>query len=225
MTHAIPPHTIRVTLAGESELVRSGFAAMLEPYAADVSVLVQDPFNQDPSDQPADLTLYDWPAHIGTGTDQLGSLVAGHGVGRLVIHSWEQSDELGRAAASRGARGWVPKQLRADALVARLRLLSDEEPTVDPAPREVGEALEFGQTLTPREAYVVALITAGLDNRSLASRAGLSINSVKSYIRTAYRKMDVASRSQAVLWGVSHGYLDHPAAVAVRAEGAMAGVA
>jgi DNA-binding NarL/FixJ family response regulator len=29
---------------------------------------------------------------------------------------------------------------------------------------------------------------------------------VKSYIRSAYRKMGVATRSQAVLWGVAHGF-------------------
>ena len=29
---------------------------------------------------------------------------------------------------------------------------------------------------------------------------------MKSYIRTAYRKMGVSSRSQAVLWGVDHGF-------------------
>jgi hypothetical protein len=29
---------------------------------------------------------------------------------------------------------------------------------------------------------------------------------VKSYIRTIYRKINVASRTQAVLWGVDHGF-------------------
>ena len=29
---------------------------------------------------------------------------------------------------------------------------------------------------------------------------------MKSYIRTIYRKIDVASRTQAVLWGVSNGF-------------------
>jgi DNA-binding CsgD family transcriptional regulator len=33
----------------------------------------------------------------------------------------------------------------------------------------------------------------------------ISLNSVKSYIRSAYRKTGVQSRSQAVLWAVSHG--------------------
>ena len=29
---------------------------------------------------------------------------------------------------------------------------------------------------------------------------------MKSYIRSAYRKMDVVSRTQAVVWGVQHGF-------------------
>ena len=60
--------------------------------------------------------------------------------------------------------------------------------------------------LTPREAEILALITQGLSNQEIAARAFLSINSVKTYIRTAYRKINVASRSQAVLWGVDNGF-------------------
>ena len=63
---------------------------------------------------------------------------------------------------------------------------------------------DFG--LSAREAEIIALITQGLSNQEIAQRSYLSINSVKTYIRTAYRKMGVASRSQAVLWGVRHGF-------------------
>jgi NarL family two-component system response regulator LiaR len=41
--------------------------------------------------------------------------------------------------------------------------------------------------LTPREAEIIALMTQGLTNQEIARRAFLSINSVKTYIRTAYR--------------------------------------
>ena len=60
--------------------------------------------------------------------------------------------------------------------------------------------------LSPREAEIIALITQGLSNQEIADRAYLSINSVKTYIRSAYRKMDVTTRSQAVLWGVENGF-------------------
>ena len=65
-------------------------------------------------------------------------------------------------------------------------------------------------SLTPREAEIVTLITSGLDNFQVARATSLSINSVKTHIRAAYRKMGVGSRSQAVLWGVRHGYLTEP---------------
>ena len=61
--------------------------------------------------------------------------------------------------------------------------------------------------LTAREAEVLALITQGLSNVDIATRTSLSINSIKSYIRSCYRKIGVSSRSQAVLWGATHGFL------------------
>jgi two-component system, NarL family, response regulator LiaR len=60
--------------------------------------------------------------------------------------------------------------------------------------------------LSPRESEVLAFITQGLSNQEIAQAIYLSINSVKTYIRTAYRKIGVASRSQAVGWGMQHGF-------------------
>ena len=59
--------------------------------------------------------------------------------------------------------------------------------------------------LTPREAEVLALITAGLSNQAICERLVVSPNSVKSYIRSCYRKIGVESRTQAVLWGLTAG--------------------
>jgi DNA-binding CsgD family transcriptional regulator len=60
--------------------------------------------------------------------------------------------------------------------------------------------------LTARESEVLALITQGLSNQEIAERTYLSINSVKTYIRTGYRKIGVGRRSQAVAWGMRHGF-------------------
>jgi DNA-binding NarL/FixJ family response regulator len=53
---------------------------------------------------------------------------------------------------------------------------------------------------------MLALITQGLSNIEIAERTRLSINSVKSYIRTCYRRIGVTNRSNAILWGVEHGF-------------------
>jgi two-component system, NarL family, response regulator LiaR len=78
----------------------------------------------------------------------------------------------------------------------RLRL-ADEREHGDWPGREVA--------LSARESEVIALIARGLSNQEIADRAYLSINSVKTYIRSAYRKIEVTSRSQAVLWALAHG--------------------
>ena len=84
----------------------------------------------------------------------------------------------------------------------------------DPPPRarSIGELNWPGRSegLTDRESEILALITQGKSNAEVAKLTYLSPNTVKSYIRTIYRKINVTSRTQAVLWGVRHGFTpDH----------------
>ena len=60
--------------------------------------------------------------------------------------------------------------------------------------------------LTDREAEVLALITQGKTNIEIAAVMYLSINTVKSYIRSAYHRIGVTTRSHAILWGIEHGF-------------------
>ncbi len=60
--------------------------------------------------------------------------------------------------------------------------------------------------LSPRESTVLVLVTRGFSNQDIADELYLSINSVKTYIRSAYRKIDVSTRSQAVAWAIQAGF-------------------
>ena len=61
-----------------------------------------------------------------------------------------------------------------------------------------------------KEGLVIALITQGKSNAEVAELTYLKPNTVKSYIRSTYRKIGASSRTQAVLWGVRHGFVpDH----------------
>lgn len=64
--------------------------------------------------------------------------------------------------------------------------------------------------LSERESDIIALVTEGLSNQEIADQMYLSINSVKTHIRSAYRKMGVKRRPQAVLWGIDHGFGSPP---------------
>ena len=59
--------------------------------------------------------------------------------------------------------------------------------------------------LTRRETEVLSYIAAGLSNVDIAAELFLSVNSVKSHIRSAYRKIGVNRRVEAVRWAIKHG--------------------
>lgn len=196
---------VRITLAHECELVVRGVTEMLAPYASRVVVLPPD---RDGEGAPeADLTLHDFATGLhrvpGSGLSPVRH------AGKLVAYTWHPRPDLVDQALDAGVCGVLAKNLSASTLVAALEAVHRGEIVVEygarPARRRTTPTHPL---LTPREEDVVRLITQGLDNFSIAREVSLSINSVKSHIRSAYRKMGVSSRSQAVLWGVRHGYLD-----------------
>lgn len=62
--------------------------------------------------------------------------------------------------------------------------------------------------LTPRELDMMTLITQGYSNQEIAESLYLGMNSVKTYIRGAYRKIGATRRSHAIIWGFQQGLLD-----------------
>lgn len=62
--------------------------------------------------------------------------------------------------------------------------------------------------LSPRELDVLRRVTNGYSNAEIAGDLFLGINTVKTYIRTAYRKTGVDRRPQASMWCIAHGLLD-----------------
>ncbi|MDO9396911.1 MAG: helix-turn-helix transcriptional regulator [Herbiconiux sp.] len=60
--------------------------------------------------------------------------------------------------------------------------------------------------LTYRESEVLDLIARGMSNVEIAEATSLSINAIKSFIRSAYRKIGVEKREHAIAWAVDRGY-------------------
>ena len=71
--------------------------------------------------------------------------------------------------------------------------------------RHSRDAARRAAGLTEREVAVLELIAAGLSNDQIAAQLFVSINTVKTYVRTAYRRIGATSRSQAVIWALGQG--------------------
>jgi DNA-binding CsgD family transcriptional regulator len=60
------------------------------------------------------------------------------------------------------------------------------------------------RALSVRERQVLGLVAAGRTNAEIAEELFVSINSVKTYLHAAYRKIGIHRRSQAVAWVLAH---------------------
>jgi NarL family two-component system response regulator LiaR len=204
----MPSAPIRIAVVNDYEIVVAGVAAMLTPYHDRVAVVELD--SSLPVISNVDVILYDTFAAVQGDGIELDDLVRGSEA-RVVIFSWNVEEELVRKALERGASGYLSKGLDAEQVVAGIEAVH-RGAVITPPEVAVEERDAAGEWpgrelgLSARESEVLALITQGLSNQEIADRTYLSINSVKTYIRTAYRKIDVTRRSQAVAWGMRHGF-------------------
>jgi DNA-binding NarL/FixJ family response regulator len=109
--------------------------------------------------------------------------------------------DLRARALAAGAHGWVSMSVRSSELVQAVEAAAAGEEVPGSEDR-----LSTWVGLTAREVEVLALITQGMSNLEIAERLYLSINSVKTYIRSAYAKIGATSRSRAVAWCLLHGF-------------------
>lgn len=60
--------------------------------------------------------------------------------------------------------------------------------------------------LSGRESDILQRVVLGRTNLEIAEELYLSLNSVKTYVRSAYRKIGVKSRAHAATWATQHGF-------------------
>ena len=202
----MPP--VRVAIANDYEIVIAGIVGLIAPFEDRVEI-VELAANK-PIASDVHIVLYDTFGQVQGDGYTLAELLLDTDA-RVVVFTWNLQPELIERAVAHGARGYLSKALSGEEIVEALEAIRAGEVVV--LPRPIDEATSesgnwpgraFG--LTQRESEVLALITRGLTNQEIADRAYISINSVKTYVRTAYRKIGVTRRSQAVSWGMQHGF-------------------
>lgn len=104
-----------------------------------------------------------------------------------------------------GASGFVPKTLPKDAMAAALRRILSGELYLPrshaPAPR-LGLADRLDETiaaLTPQQRRVLAMMVQGKSNKLIAKELDISESTVKAHVSAVLRKLNVHSRTQAVI--------------------------
>jgi DNA-binding NarL/FixJ family response regulator len=181
---------ITVALVDDYDVVLMGVANMFDRYR-DRVVIVELDSNEAVADA-VDIVLYDSFAQPESDREEIAVLVANPRARRVVVYTWNFHPDLIASA----------QQHAGDMVISEAPVRARSAVGLDWPGRREG--------LSDRESEILALITQGKSNAEVARLTYLSPNTVKSYIRTIYRKIEVGSRTQAVLWGVKHGFTpDH----------------
>jgi len=190
--------TPRVGVAGAGEVVSAGLKSCLTRHG------VIEFVDGDPMSAEVDVVLYDVIGMCADGGHELWDIIAS-GIPVIALGRPLRPDLAARAVAH-GAFVTLPTEAGSKEILAAIQAAV----AGDPVPAALGETpcltTALGERLTPREVDALTGVTQGFSNREICVRLNIGANTLKSVIRTAYRKIDVTTRSQAVSWCLQHGF-------------------
>ena len=200
---------LTVALVDDYDVVLIGLAHLFDDHRDRVVVAEIDA--NATLDDSIDVVLYDSFAQPESDHEEVARLIRSPKAASVAIYTWNFHPELLQSALDQGVRGYLSKAMSALELVSALERIHAGEVVVSEPNGRIRSApgLDWPgrkDGLTDRESEVLALITQGKSNADVAHLTYLSPNTVKSYIRSIYRKIEAESRTQAVLWGVAHGF-------------------
>ena len=217
---------IRVLIADDEDLVRSGLSLMLGSQpgiavagdAADGAQAVAQAQHLRPDIVLMDIRMpgmdgLQATARITAAADDTG---AGHQVRVIILTTFEQ-DEYVYEALRAGASGFLLKRTRPEDLIEAIRVVANGDALLAPSvtrrliahfahrPTTATATAAQLSLLTERERDVLIEIAGGLSNTEIARRLFVGEQTVKTHIKHIFTKLDLRDRAQAVVFAYETG--------------------
>jgi two-component system nitrate/nitrite response regulator NarP len=190
----------RIAIADKNPVVRAGiqdFIARDGRFEVVGVMATGSAFLAFTEEHPVDIALIGWALPDMNGGEILSALRRRHAPLRVIIYTGEPGKDVLRQAVLLGAWGFISKSdepevlLEAIASVARGRM---SLPYVDLQTLTSDPLSE----LTARERELLVALANGWTNLQIASRTGISRNTVKYHLKNLYDKLGVSNRAMAV---------------------------
>jgi len=141
---------------------------------------------------------------------------------KVIVLTAHNDDQYVYSALEAGASGYLLKTAPVFDLIKAIRQVHQGEASLDPSiaaklirrmhksglggsPAADGSGVE---SLTTREQEVLRSLTDGLSNKAIADRLFISERTVQAHLTNIYGKLQVSSRTGAILAGIKHGWLN-----------------
>ncbi len=202
---------VRVFLLDDHEIVRRGLRELLEP-ENDIEVIGEASNAKEAIDLipslACDVAIIDIRLPDGDGIEVCRDLLSHRKNLKCLILTSFADDEALIAAVLAGASGYLLKQIHGFDLVTKIRQVHSGANLFDPsliqqAKDHISSDLATTNrmaTLTSRERVILNLIAEGKTNREIATEIYLAEKTVKNYVSTILRKLDLSRRTEAAIY-------------------------
>jgi DNA-binding NarL/FixJ family response regulator len=212
--------TVRVVIADDQSMVRSGFTILLngEP---DIEVVGEAVNGQEAVTRAIqlrpDVILMDVRMPVMDGLQATRQIMAMDGGPRVLVLTTFDLDDYVYRALRWGASGFLLKEASARELAEAVRVVAAGDALLSPrvTRRLIAEFARMGaprgpsrktlKDLTERETEVLALVARGLSNAEIAGRLVVAEQTVKTHVSRVLMKLGLRDRTQAVVLAYETG--------------------
>jgi DNA-binding NarL/FixJ family response regulator len=223
-----PSRAIRIIVADDHQVVRTGFAALLDTQPDFTVVGTADDGVEAVKiarELRPDVALMDVRMPNMDGIEATRQLAeSGTGGPRILILTTFDLDEYVYDALCAGASGFLLKDVTAERLFDAVRVVAAGEALLAPTvtrrligeftrlrPRPAASPPVTLAALTPRETQVLKLVAEGLSNPEIAARLVVTEETVKTHVSRVLNKLGLRGRTQAVVLAYESGLVvPHP---------------
>lgn len=213
---------ISILLVEDQLLVRSGLKILLDR-EPDLRIVAEAGDGEEAvrlsAELKPDLVLMDIRLPELDGVEAIRRIKKNDGGVEVLVLTAFDDDEVVFEAIQAGASGYILKDITPENLVRAIRAVRAGMSTVHPGVarklldrissmsrrRSQGGGRFHSHGLTSREVEILVGIANGASPRELASKLFVSESTIKSHLRTIYRKIGVRDRSQAVAHAIRKG--------------------
>ncbi len=208
---------LRILIVDDHEVVRLGLRTLLDRHpnftvvgeAATAREAVKETLLLRP-----DVVVMDIRLLGGSGIDACRQIVQQMPEAKVIMLTSYAEDEMLFDAIAAGACGYVLKQIGSDDLIRAVEAVGRGEALLDPALTQrvfarVREAArkeheEAFADLTDQEMRVLAQVAEGRTNREIAQELFLGEGTVRNYVSSILRKLNLTNRAEAAAYAVEH---------------------
>lgn len=214
--------SIKVMLVDDHEVVLEGLIRILEKQGG-IKIVAVARSAEEALEKivrfPPDVAIVDIQLPGMNGIELIKRIKASYPEIEAITLTVFDDEQFAKQAIKAGAIGYVIKDAAKDELVKAVRAAAKGESLIstsvarklleelsEPAGSKARKKEEEGfEGLSQREVDVIKLMARGYNNRQIADLLFISEHTVKVHIRNIFRKIEVADRTNAVLWAIERG--------------------